>query len=309
MGAMAQAWSPQRNVEIVVGSAPGGSNDSTARTMERILTVQKLVSVPISIMNRSGGGGTIASTYVTQHAGDAHVLYVANSILSSNNIVGTTPIGPADFTQIAMLYEDHAVFAVRTESPLKTGKDLADRLKSDPRSLSFAIGNAFGSSRHMAAALLMKTLGGNPRDLKTVAFKGSAGGITAMLGGHIDVIVAGAVNANAHVAAGRMRVLAVAAPQRLSGTLAAAPTWREQGIDVVYGNWRGIFAPKGLSPAQVEYWESTLRRMAQAPEWKENLEKNHWSENFLTGPQLAKEIEQEYSYLKSMLTDLGLVKQ
>ena len=63
------------------------------------------------------------------------------------------------------------------------------------------------------------------------------------------------------------------------------------------------------SAAQIDFWESTLRRMAQAPEWKENLEKNHWTENFLIGPQLAKEIEQEYSYLKSMLMDLGLVKQ
>jgi putative tricarboxylic transport membrane protein len=207
-----------------------------------------------------------------------------------------------------MLYEDHAVFMVAADSPLKTGKDLADRLKKDPRALTVGFANAFGSSRHMAAALLIKTLGGNARDLKPVVFKGSAEAITALLGGHIDWGVAGAVNAIAHVSSGRMRVIAVAAPQRLSGPLSVAPTWKEQGVNLVYGNWRGVFGPKGLTPAQVGYWESALRRLSQTPEWKADLEKNHWSEHFMTGAALGKEIEKEYSELKATLVDVGLAK-
>ena len=136
----------------------------------------------------------------------------------------------------------------------------------------------------------------------------SSDSITALLGGHIDWGVAGAVNANAHVAAGRMRVIAVAAPQRLSGPLSSAPTWREQGVNLVYANWRGIFAPRGITPAQAAFWESALRKMSQTPEWKADLEKNHWSENFVTGPALAKEIEREYAELKTALAEVGLVK-
>lgn len=307
-GAAAQGWTPQKNVEIVAGSAPGGSNDNTARTMERILMGNKLVPTTITVMNRPGGGGSIAYTYVSQKPGDAHVLSVTSSNLLSNHIIGSSTLSPADFTPLAMLYEDHAVFMVAADSPIKSGKDLADRLRKDPRALTVGFANAFGSSRHMAAALLVKTLGGNARDLKPVVFKGSAEAITALLGGHIDWGVAGAVNTIAHVASGRMRVIAVAAPQRLPGTLAVAPTWREQGVDHVYGNWRGIFGPKGLTPAQVGYWESALRRMAQTPEWKGDLEKNHWTEHFLTGAALGKEIEKEYSELKATLVDVGLAK-
>jgi len=307
-GAAAQAWSPQKNVEIVAGSAPGGSNDNTARTMERVLVAHKLVPTTLIVVNKPGGGGSIAYTYVSQRPGDAHYLYIASSGLLTNHIVGASSLSHADFTPIALLYEDAAVFAVRAESPIKTGKDLADRLKKDPRSVVVGFANAFGSSRHMAAALLMKTLGANARDLKPVVFKGSAEAITAMLGGHIDVVVAGAVNAIVHVAAGQMRVIGVAAPQRLSGPLAIAPTWKEQGVDLVYGNWRGIFAPKGLSPAQVAYWENALRRMAETPEWKADLEKSYWTENFVTGAPLHKEIEQDYTYLKTTLVDLGLAK-
>ncbi len=306
--ASAQPWAPQKNIEIVAGSAPGGSNDKTARAMERIFVANKLVPAPVTVVNKPGGGGSIAYTYVSQHPGDPHYLYIASSGLLSNHIVGSSKLSQADFTPIALLYEDAAVFMVATGSPLKSGRDLADRLKQDPRSVVVGFANAFGSSRHMASALLMKALGGNARDLKPVVFKGSAEAITAMLGGHIDVSVAGAVNAVAHVAAGRMRVVGVAAPQRLGGALATAPTWKEQGVDLVYGNWRAIFGPKGLTPAQVAYWEGVLRRMAETPEWKADLEKSHWTESFLTGAALHKELEKEYAYLKSTLVELGLAK-
>jgi len=307
-GAQAQGWSPQKNVEIVAGSAPGGSNDNTARTMERVLVANKLVPATLTVINRPGGGGSIAYTYVSQRPGDAHYLYIASSGMLSNHIVGASSLSHADFTPIALLYEDHAVFMVATGSTLKNGAELADRLKKDPRAVVIGFANAYGSSRHMAAALLMRTLGGSPRDLKPVVFKGSAEAITAVLGGHLDVAVAGAVNAIPHVSAGRMRVIGVAAPQRLGGPLAVAPTWREQGVDLVYGNWRAVFAPKSLTPAQLAFWENALRRMAEAPEWKADLEKNHWTEHFKTGAALHQELEQDYIWLKTTLVELGLAK-
>jgi len=240
--------------------------------------------------------------------GDPHILAVGSSNLLSNHIIGSSTLSTADFTPLAILYEDHAVFMVAADSPIRTGKDLVDRVRKDPRALTVGFANAFGSSRHMAAALFAKTIGVNARDLKPVVFKGSAEAITALLGGHIDWGVAGAVNAIAHVAAGRMRVIAVAAPQRLGGPLSVAPTWREQGVNLVYGNWRGVFAPKGLTPAQTAFWEAALSKMSQTPEWKADLEKNHWTENFLTGAALKKEIEQEHGALKTALSDVGLVK-
>jgi len=308
MAASAQAWSPQKNVEIVAGSAPGGSNDNTARTMERVLLAHKLVPTTVTVVNRPGGGGSIAYTYVSQRPGDAHYLYIASSGMLSNHIVGASSLSHADFTPIALLYEDHAVFMVPTGSTIRTGAELADRLKKDPRAVVIGFANAYGSSRHMAAALLMRTLGGSPRDLKPVVFKGSAEAITAVLGGHLDVAVAGAVNAIPHVAAGRMRVIGVAAPQRLGGPLAVAPTWREQGVDLVYGNWRAVFAPKSLTPGQLAFWENALRRMAEALEWKADLEKNHWTEHFKTGAALQQELEQDYIWLKTTLVELGLAK-
>lgn len=309
-GVAAQAWAPQKNVEIVAGSAPGGSNDKTARAMERILSASKLVPTTLTVINKPGGGGSIAYTYVTQRAGDAHYLAIGSSNLLSNHIVGSSTLTHHDFTSIAQLYEDYAVFAVRTESPLKTGKDLADRLRKDPGKVVIGFANTFGGSRHVAAGLLVKAVGSNVRDLRPVVFKGSAEAITALLGGHIEVVVVGAANTVAHVGAGTMRVIGVAGPQRFaSGVLATAPTWREQGVDVVYGNWRAIYGPKGLTAPQLRYWEDALRTMSDTKEWKADLEKNYWTPVFVVGEKLRAEIERELAYLKTVLTELGLAKQ
>lgn len=91
-GATAQGWSPQRNVEIVAGSAPGGSNDNTARTMERVLIGNKLVPTTTTVANRPGGGGSIAYTYVSQKPGDGHLLYIASAGMLSNHIIGANAL-------------------------------------------------------------------------------------------------------------------------------------------------------------------------------------------------------------------------
>jgi putative tricarboxylic transport membrane protein len=303
-----QGWSPQKNVEIVVGSAPGGSNDKTARQVEKILVDNKLVGATITVVNRPGGGGSLAFTYVNQHAGDAHYLLIGTTALLSNHIVGSSKISYTDFTPIASLFNDYVVFVVNAASPIKTGKDLIERLKKDPQSVSIGFATTLGSHNHVAAGLLMKAIGGNPRNLKPIAYKGSADAITNLLGAHIDLVTTAAGNAAPHVAAGKLRIVGVAAPQRFGGTLADVPTWKEQGVDLVFGGWRAIMGPKGLSAAQIAYWENVLRKATTVPEWKEGIERNYWSNDFVTSAQFKKDLDKDYAEMKSVLADLGLAK-
>ena len=307
--AAAQGWTPQRNVEIVVGSAPGGSNDKTARAVERALTGQKLVPTSITVVNRPGGGSSIAFTYVSQRAGDPHTLLVGTTALLTNHITGRSKIHHSDFTPIASLFNDYVVFAVNADSSIKDGKDLIARLKKDPQSVAIGFATAVGSHNHIAAGLLMKTIGGNPKDLKVVAYKGSSEAITNLLGGHIDLVTTAGGNAAGHVAAGRMRVVGVAAPQRFGDALAEVPTWKELGVDLVYGGFRSIVGPKGLSREQVAFWEGALRKSTERPEWQADLRKNYWSNVFLTSSEFAKELDKDYAAMKSVLVDLGLAKQ
>src|SRR5688572_11541108 len=305
----AQGWAPQKNVEIVVGSAPGGSNDRTGRFVEKVLRENRLVNGTVTVVNKPGGGTNIAFAYVNQHPGDAHYLLIGTTALLTNHITGLGTLYYADFTPIASLFNDYTVYAVNASAPIRDGKDLLARLKKDPNSVATGFATTLGSHQHIAACLLVKALGRNARELKAVAFKGSAEAITALLGGHLDLVTTAAGNAAPHVAAGRMRVVAVAAPSRLGGQLADVPTWKELGADVVVGGWRSIMGPKGLSPAQVAYWEGVLRKATQVPEWKGDLEKNYWSDDFVTSAQFAKELAKDYSDIKTVLTELGLAKQ
>jgi putative tricarboxylic transport membrane protein len=304
----AQAWLPQKNIEIVVGSAPGGSNDKTARTVEQILTHERLLPTSITVVNKPGGGGTIALTYIQQRAGEAHELVIGTPSLLSNHIVGASKLHYTDFTPIASLLNDYVVFAVNAASPIKTGKDLATQLRKDPKSVTIGFATALGSHNHIAAGLLMKAIGGNARDLKVVAYKGSSEAITNLLGGHIDLVTTAAGNVAAHVAAGKLRVVGVAANQRFSGVLASIPTWKEQGVNVVFGGWRAILAPKGLTAAQAAYWESTLRKVTQTAEWKADLERNFWADDFVPGEQFRKALDRDYEAMKSVLIEIGLAR-
>ena len=110
------------------------------------------------------------------------------------------------------------------------------------------------------------------------------------------------------MAAGKLRIVGVAANQRFTGALANIPTWKEQGINVVFGGWRAIIGPRGMSAAQSAYWENALRKVVETPEWKQDLEKNYWSDDFVAGENFRKEMAQDYAAMKSVLVDLGLAK-
>ncbi len=131
--ASAQGWSPKRSVEIVVGFAAGGSQDLTGRTVERLLVANKLVNVPVAVVNKPGAGGGIAYAYVSQRPGDGHTLMVAGTSLINGHILGTSAFNYTDFTPITSLFNDYIALSVNAATPLRTGNDLIERLKKDPK--------------------------------------------------------------------------------------------------------------------------------------------------------------------------------
>src|SRR5579862_5542056 len=132
-------WQPKTAVEIMVASGPGGGMDRTARTIQLIVREKKIADVAFNVVNRAGGGGTIGWTYLSQHPHDAHYLAIGSPALLTNHITGKSALSLADFTPLAMLASEYTAFAVSNTSTIRTGKDLVDRLRADPRSVSIAI--------------------------------------------------------------------------------------------------------------------------------------------------------------------------
>jgi putative tricarboxylic transport membrane protein len=200
------------------------------------------------------------------------------------------------------------VITVAADSPVKTMRDLVERLKADPGALSFGMVSR-GGPNHLALSQAVRSAGIDPRKLKTVVFKTNAESHMAVVGGHIQAVVSSVSAALPQVQAGHTRMLAITAPQRVAGTLAAVPTMREQGINATgISNWRAIFGVKGMTAAQASFWENALSRMAASAEWNRELDSTNMSRLFLRGKEFAKYLDEEYAATKSVMSDLGLTK-
>jgi putative tricarboxylic transport membrane protein len=304
----AQAWKPEKPVEIVVGTSPGGPQDRTARLIQRVLQEQKLAPVPVNIVNKAGAGGAIGLTYVSQHPGDAHYLMLNSITLFTNHITGRSALAYTDFTPIAVLGVEYVGVAVRAESPLKTGRDLVERLKKDPGALSVSIGTTFGNATHVSFALAMKAAGVDIRKLKTVVFNSGGDAMTSLLGGHVDAMASAPSTLVQQIKAGKVRMLAIGAPQRLGGDLSVIATWKELGIDANFELWRGLAGPKGLTRAQVQFWDDALGRLVQTEEWKSDLARYVMENVYRNSANTGRYWKAEHDEVKSVLTDLGLAK-
>lgn len=307
-GAQAQpAWKPQRPVELIATNAPGGGSDRMLRIMSKILQEGRQTDTPANVVNKPGGGGSVAYAYLNLHPGDAHFLLLGSKSLLTNNIAGNGP-SYTEITPVSFLFGEYISVTVKPDSPLKSGRDLIERLKKDPTALSFGIATSLGNPNHQGVATALKAAGVDIRKLRTVIFPSGGAASTAMLGGHIDVVPITAAFAASMARQGQVRVLAVTSPVRLTDVLSDVPTWREQGYDAVVSNWRAVFGPRGMTEPQTAYWEQWFARFVESDEWKKELEANFWRSEFLRSAETRKYLEQDNAQVKAFLVELGLAR-
>jgi putative tricarboxylic transport membrane protein len=302
------AWKPEQNIEIIVGTAAGSGSDATARLVQKLLQERKLIERPAVVVNKVGGGGALAASYVTQHASSGHHLFVTSPTMLTNNITGKSQVNWTDVTPLAQIGTEYVVFSVRADSAIKTGKDLLAKLKQDPSGITFALANALGNHNHLAVGQIADAAGADTKKLKVVVFQSSTETTTALLGGHVDVVASPASNVIPHAQGGKLRIIAASSEQRLSGPLASVPTWTEQGVKVVSSNWRSVVGPKGMTDAQVRYWDGVFAKMVEQDEWKKDVEAKYFENTYLNGADTRKLMESQHAELTKVLRALGLAK-
>jgi len=304
--ASAQEWKPARNVDIVVASGAGGSSDRSARVVQKLLQANPAFP-SVSVTNRPGGGGSVAFTFLAQHPADPHYIATFSPTMLTNHILGVSKLNYPDFTPLSILLREYVLITVKADSPLTSGQALVERLRKDPSSVSFAFASAAGNHNHVIIGLVFKAAGVDPKKSKVVIQKSGGDGAIAVLGGHIDVLVGAPANALPHIQAGKARAIGISAPQRQAGVQAALPTLREQGIDAIFFSWRGFVAPRRLTPAQIAFWDQEFAKAVQGDDWKQDVEKNAWAEDFMGNAATLKHLDSEYALLKGMLGELGVI--
>ncbi|HSN38818.1 MAG TPA: tripartite tricarboxylate transporter substrate binding protein [Burkholderiales bacterium] len=304
----ARAWQPDKPIEIIIPTSPGGGVDRTARVLQKILQDGGLVKVPVTVVNKPGAGGAVSLVYLNQHAGDGHHIAINTPNIIANDINGRSTVKYTDVTPLANLFSEYTVVAVRADSPIKTGQDFIDRLRKDPASLAVSTPTTLGSVNHMSFALVAKAAGINVRKLKAVVLSSGGEAAMALLGGHIDAHTGTPSSVVRLVEAGKVRVIGIAAPARIGGPYANTPTWKEQGYPAVMDTWRGVIGPKGMTREQIAFWDDVLSRVVKTELWKRTLEQNVLEPNYLDSGQTRKLFDSDNAEFRAILSELGMIK-
>ena len=298
------AWAEAANVKMMIPANPGGGWDTTGRALGKALQESGVASA-VSYDNKGGAAGAIGlAQFVNGSKGDANALMTMGAVMVGGIITGKPPVSLSQATPIARLTSEYNVFVLPADSPLKTMKDVVEQMKKDPGSVKWG-GGSRGSTEHIAAAMIAREVGVDPAKINYVAFRGGGEATAAILGGNVTVGGSGYSEFAEYISTGKMRAIGVTSDTRLKGI--DVPTLKEQGINVVIGNWRGVYGAAGITPEQRKALTEMVVKATKSKAWTEALESNKWTPALMTGKDFETFVDNEFASLRAVMAKSGMI--
>jgi len=300
---------PTKKLDFIAPGGAGGGWDLTIRTTAKVLQDTSLVDVPMPITNKPGGGGGVTLAHMQTLEGNDDTVVVYSSPLLLINLNGSTELGYKDTTPLARLIADYGAFVVPKESKYTSITEIMDALKADPKSVKIGGNSSVGSMDHIQFLMMAKAAGvENLKEIDYVSFQD--GGATAqILGGHVDLLSTGLGDVEGLLESGDLKALAHTADKRVGeGFMAEIPTCKELGIDGVFINWRGLFGAPDMPEYAVQYWEETLAKMVETPEWDEACKKNGWDKIYQDSEEFTAFLEMVNGEYEIILKEIGMIQ-
>jgi putative tricarboxylic transport membrane protein len=296
-------FTPSKPIQMIAAAAPGGGSDVMARTIAQIVASEKLSPQPMVVQNIPGGGSAIGTTQVARMKGETHALLVFNPASVAGLLVaGKGAATIKDLTMLAQLALDEQFIVVRSDSRFKTVQEIVAEAKKKENGLSIA---GADQADRVCSRLFEKAAG---IKMRFAQFNSGGEAITALLGGHVDMIWANPPEFISQYDAKMVRPIIVAQENRIP-QFKDVPAFREQGLDVVFKFYRGVVAPPGLAPEVVAYYEGLLKKLSETKAWKETyLAKNMLSPAWQTSKEFTKTITDSDAMFEETLKGLGLIK-
>ena len=292
------------NIKMMIPANPGGGWDTTGRALGKALQDAGVAS-SVTYENKGGAAGIIGlAQYANATKGDGNSLMVMGAVMLGGIITGKPPVSLDKVTPIARLTSEYNVFVVPANSPLKTMKDVVEQMKKDPGSVKWG-GGSRGSTEHIAAAMLAREVGVDATKINYVPFRGGGEAVAAILGGNVTVGGSGYSEFQQYIESGKMRPIAVTSPKRLKGI--NIPTMIEQGYNIDIGNWRGVYAPAGLTAAQRKDLTDMVLKATKSKSWAESLEKNNWTPAWMPNPEFDDFVDREFASLRATMVKSGMI--
>jgi putative tricarboxylic transport membrane protein len=297
--------SAQPQLKIMAPAAPGGGWDQTARSMQQALVAEKIAR-SVQVTNVAGAGGAIGiAQFINGSKGDGNALMMSGFVMVGALILNKSPVSLDQVTPIARLTEETQVMVVPVNSPIKSANDLAEAVKRDIAKVTFAGGSA-GGVDHIMAALFAGAVGADASKVNYIPFAGGGESLAAILGGKVTAGISGWGEYEGQIKAGKLRAIGITSPQRLPGT--DAPTFKEQGVDLVLTNWRAVMAAPAITAAQHKTLSDAVAAMAKSNAWNGILKQKGWDDAYLSGDAFGAFLKQEQTRVNEAIRSVGLVK-
>ena len=292
------------NVKMMIPANPGGGWDTTGRALGKALT-DSGAAATVSYDNKGGAAGALGlAQFVNGSKSDPNAMMVMGAVMLGGLITGKPPVSLSQATPIARLSSEYNVFVVPAASPFKSMKEVIEQLKKNPGSVKWR-GGSRGATEHIAAAMIAREADVDPAKINYVAFRGGGEATAAVLGGNVTVGGSGYSEFAEYISTGKMRALAVTSDTRLAGV--NIPTLKEQGINVVIGNWRGVYGAPGITPAQRQALTDMILQALKSKSWIEASQKNSWTPAVLTGAAFEKFVDDDFAALRATMIKSGMV--
>ncbi|WP_127125154.1 tripartite tricarboxylate transporter substrate binding protein [Georgenia sp. SYP-B2076] len=288
---------------IMVPNSPGGGYDQTARTAAQVMEAAK-ISSGLEVFNLEGAGGTVGLARTVSEAGNGDLAMLMGLGVVGASYTNKSEATLTETTPLAKLIEEPGAIMVPAGSPFQTIDDLVTAWKADPAGLSVGGGSSPGGPDHLLPMQLAQAVGIDATQVNFVSYDGGGDLLPAILGSKLDFATSGAGEFKDQIETGEIRVLAVSSEEAVEGI--DAPTLTDSGIDLVFTNWRGIVAPPEIEDADRDAWIAALETMHDTPEWEQALEKNGWTDAFITGDEFGAFLTEQDKRVADVLTELGL---
>jgi Uncharacterized protein conserved in bacteria len=296
---------PSKPITIIVPYAPGGDSDMIARSMEKMAI--KYLGQPMIVINKPGGGATIGWNELAGSNPDGYTIGITTIGAILQPLYGSTKCNyPTALIPLAQVTTSPMALTVSTESSWQNLNELIEYAKAHPGELKYGH-PGLGATANVVAEMFIKEAGVT---IEQVPFQGSAEALAALLGGHVKVMFSNIAAVKEQVKAGKVRILAIADPNRYEDKdLKNVPTFKEQGINLVFNNWQGIGAPKGI-PDDIQYkLAEGLKNLINDPEFQKNMENLGMKVDYLGPKEFGERWITDNQHLTKVVKETGIAER
>lgn len=296
------------NTECIAPAKPGGGYDLTCRLLASGLKKTDTLDEPMLVSYMPGGIGAVAYNHVNATRDDDPNLVVAASTGAAVNLAEGKfgQYGVDDVRWLGAFAVDYGAIVVAEDSRFKTLGDLIDALQNNPKQVTFGAGGTIGSQDWMKVALVSKEAGVAPRDLRFVSYEGGGEAMSALLGHHIDAYTGDLSELSGQIKGGKVRVLAALADHRLGGIYSDIPTAKEQGYDIEWPTWRGVYMGPNVSDEAYDRWTARLKKLADTSTFKKLRHQRGLFDQARFGSDFDQYVKKQVGEFKQLAEEFGL---